>query len=128
MTGATGKLQGCYKNSSLEAREPGFLRVEEDGKVSWREGGREPVDLKLEYGEFKPAEEVLREASGIEKYNLQLWILDKKTGKVVWSLGFGIVSADGEKCYVLDNKGTGVDIFLKITEDQAAEIGGSLER
>ena len=34
------------------------------------------------------------------------------------------MSDDGEKLYFLDNIGTGVEVFTKITEDQAAELGG----
>ena len=120
MTGARAKLQGSYKYYM----EPDYLKVEEDGKASWREGGRKNVEnIKLEYGDFMPAEKVVREASGIENYNLKLMILDEKDGKVEWS-EFGIVSSDGEKVYHLDDMGTGVEIFEKITEDQAAELGG----
>ena len=119
MTGARPELQGSYQNSI----KPGYLKVEEDSKASWREPGRENSEnIKLDYGDFKPAEKEMREASGIENYNFKLGILDEK-GKVVWS-EFGIVSDDGEKLYFLDNTGTGVDIFSKITEDQAAELGG----
>ena len=120
MTGARAKLQGSYKYHM----EPDYLKVEESGKASWREGGRKNVEnIKLEYGNFMPAEKVVREASGIENYNLKLMILDEKDGKVEWS-EFGIVSDDGEKVYHLDDMGTGVEIFEKITEDQAAELGG----
>ena len=111
MTDRRAELQGSYKKSG----RPGYLKVEEAGKVTWREGGRETVEnIKIEYGHFKPAEDVVREASGIENYNFQLVNGNK----------FGIVSDDGEKLYFLDNIGTGVDIFSKITEDQAAELGG----
>ena len=104
------ELRGFYKNS----RKPGYLKVEEDGEVTWREGGRENQEDKLEFGDFKPAEKVVREASGIENYNFQL--VNRNI--------FGIVSSDGEKVYHLDDMGTGVEIFEKITEDQAAELGG----
>ena len=120
MTGARAKLQGSYKKNM----ELDYLKVEEDGKATWREGGRENVEnIKLEYGDFKPAEKVLREASGIENYNFQFKFVNKKDGKVEWSI-FGIVSGDGEKLCFLNDKGTGVDIFAKITEDHAAELGG----
>ena len=119
MTGRRAELQGSYKNS----KRPGYLKVDEDGAVSWREGGRETLNnIKLEYGEFQPAEKVLSEASGIENYNVKLMILDKKRGKVVWTI-FGIVTEDGEKLYFLDKKLTGVDIFLSITEEEAAKLG-----
>ena len=109
MTGARPELQGSYQNSI----KPGYLKVEEDSKASWREPGRENSEnIKLDYGDFKPAEKEMREASGIENYNFQF-------GDI-----FGIVSDDGENLYFLDNTGTGVDIFSKITEDQAAELGG----
>ena len=120
MTGARAELQGSYKNN----RRPGYLKVEEDGKATWREGGRENVEnIKLEYGDFKPAEKVLVDASGIENYNFEFKFVNKKDGKVEWSI-FGIVSGDGEKLCFLNDKGTGVDIFAQITEDQAAELGG----
>ena len=119
MIGRRIELQGSYKNSV----KPGYLKVEEDGKVTWREGGRETVEnIKIEYGDFKPAEDVLKEASGREIYNFKLIIIDKKTGKVDWT-HFGIVSDDGEKVYFLDRNGTGVDIFPRITEEEAAELG-----
>ena len=119
MSGRRAELQGSYKNS----KKPGYLKVEEADKVSWREGGREAFErMKIEYGDFKPAEEVLREASGIENYNLKLLILNEKKSKVEWTI-FGMVSDDGEKLYFLDNDATGVDIFPRITEEKAAELG-----
>ena len=119
MTGRRPKLEGSYKNSI----EPGYLKVEKDGKVTYREGGRETLEnVKIEYGHFKPAEDVVREASGIENYNMKLMLLNEKNGKVdvQW---FGIVSDDGERWYSLDDYGTGVDISSKITEEEAAELG-----
>ena len=122
MSGRRAELQGFYNNS----KRPGYLKVEEDGKVTWREGGRETVEnIKIEFGDFKPAEEVLREASGIENYNFKLMILNEKNGKVEWTI-YGIVSADGERLYFLDNSGTGVDIFPRISEEEAAELGWCL--
>ena len=119
MTGRRPKLQGSYKNSE----EPGYLKVEEDDKVTWREGGRETAEnIKIEYGHFKPAEGVLREASGIENYNFKLLVLNEKNGKVEDTI-FGIVSDDGETLYFLDDNGTGVLINPKITEEKAAELG-----
>ena len=70
-----------------------------------------------------PAEKVLREASGIENYNFKLMTLNEKDGKVI-HCEFGIVNSDGEKVYCLDDMGTGVEVLTKITEDQAAELGG----
>ena len=124
MSASRAELQGCYKNS----KRPGYLKVDEDGAVSWREGGRETLkNIKLEYGEFQPAEKVLSEASGIENYNVKLMILDEKSGKVVWTI-FGIVSGDGEKLYDLDDKGTGVDLSQRISEEEATKLGLLLER
>lgn len=97
--------------------------MEEDGKVTYREGGRETLEnLKIEYAHFKPAEDVVREASGIENYNFKLMLLNEKNGKVDYTW-FGIVSDDGERWYTLDDYGTGVDISPKITEEEAAELG-----
>ena len=119
MAGKRPKLQGSYKNSE----EPGYLKVEEDGKVTYREGGRETLEnVRIEYGKFKQAEDVLREASGIENYNLKLMTFDEKNGKEEWSQ-LGIVADDGERLYWLDDYGAGVDICPKITEEKAAEIG-----
>ena len=74
MSGRRPKLQGSCKNS----KKPGYLKVEETGKVSWREGGRETLEnVKIEFGDFKSAEEVLREASGRENYNFKLVILNE---------------------------------------------------
>ena len=119
MTGARAKLQGSYKKNM----ELDYLKVEEDGKATRREGGRKNVEnIKLEYGDFMPAEKVVREASGIENYNIKLMILNEKDGKVEWT-EFGIVSDDGEKLYFLDRNGTSVDIFPRITEEEASELG-----
>ena len=119
MIGRRIELQGSYKNSV----KPGYLKVEEDGKVTWRESGRKTLEkIKLEYGDFKPAEDVLKETSGRENYNLKLLILNEKNGKVEMTI-FGIVSDDGEKLYFLDGKETGVDIFPRITEEEAAALG-----
>ena len=113
------ELHGFYKNS----RKPGYLKVEKDGEATWREGGRENQEDKFEYGDFKPAEKEMREASGIENYNFKLMTLNEKDGKVI-HCEFGIVNSDGEKVYCLDDMGTGVEVLTKITEDQAAELGG----
>ena len=119
MTGRRAELQGSYKKSG----RPGYLKVEEAGKVTWREGGRETVEnIKIEYGDFKLAEEVVREASGREKYNLKLMTINKKNGKVDWTI-FGIVSDDGEKLYFLDRNKTDVLLYPRITEEEAAELG-----
>ena len=112
MSGRRAELQGSYKSG----KKPGYLKVEEDGTASWREGGRKPEDFKLEYGEFKPAEAVVREAAGVEKYNF----------KLKWNVGvvnFGVVSDDGEKLYYLHNDALDMDILSRITEEQAAELG-----
>ena len=124
MCASRAQLQGSYKNS----KRPGYLKVDENGRASWREGGRKPSEnsdfisenSQLEYGEFKPAEEVLRETSGLENYNFKLKL--EEDGEVTWSK-LGIVSGDGEKLYYLDNIGTGVEIFLRITEEEAAQLG-----
>ena len=119
MTGRRPELQGSYKYNF----KPGYLKVEEDGKVIRREEGMETFEnIKLEYGDFMPAEKVVREASGIENYNIKLMILNEKDGKVEWT-EFGIVSDDGEKLYFLDRNGTSVDIFPRITEEEASELG-----
>ena len=67
----------------------------------------------------------MREASGIDNYNMKLMLLNEKNSKVdvTW---LGIVSDDGERLYFLDDYGTGVDISSKITEEEAAEIGWCL--
>ena len=113
MSGRRAELQGSYKSS----QKPGYLKVEEEGSASWREGGRKPKeDFKLEYGEFKPAERVVREASGVEKYNF----------KLIRNFGlesFGVVSDGGERLYYLDNDASGMYILSRITEEQASELG-----
>ena len=112
MSGKGAKLQGSYKSS----KKPGYLKVEEDGAASWREGGREPEDFKVEYGEFKLAERVVREASGVENYNF----------KLIRNFGlesFGVVSDGGEKLYLLDNDASGMDILSRITEEEASALG-----
>ena len=60
MTGARAKLQGSYKKNM----ELDYLKVEENGKATRREGGRKNVEnIKLEYGDFMPAEKLVSEAS-----------------------------------------------------------------
>ena len=119
MSGRRAELQGSYKKSG----RPGYLKVEEAGKVTWREGGRETVEnIKIEYGDFKPAEDVVREASGRENYNLKLMTINKKNGKVDWTI-FGIVSDGGEKLYFLDRNKTDVLLYPRITEEEAAKLG-----
>ena len=124
MSGRIAQLQGSYKNS----KRPGYLRVDENGRARWREGGRKPSEnsdfisdnSQLEYGDFKSAEKVLRETSGVENYNFKLELVED--GNVSWSK-FGIVSGDGERLYYLDNNGTGVEIFQRITEEEATDLG-----
>ena len=124
MSGRRAELQGSYKNS----KRPGYLKVDEKGRASWREGGRKPSEncdfisenSQLEYGEFKPAEKVLRETSGLENYNFRPKL--EEDGRVTWSK-FGIMSGDGEKLFYLDNIGTGVEIFQRITDEEATELG-----
>ena len=115
MSGRRFELRGCYKSN----KGPSYLKVEEDGAASWREGGRKPeADFKMEYGEFKTAEAVVREASGVEKYNF----------KLIWNVGvvsFGVVSDGGEKLYYLHNDALDMDILSRITEEEAAELGQS---
>ena len=117
MTGSRPELQGSYKYNF----KPGYLKVEQDGKVIRREEGMETFEnIKLEYGDFKPAEDVVREASGRENYNFNLIVND---GDENSESIFGIVSDDGESLYFLDKNGTGVDVFPRITEEKAAELG-----
>ena len=113
MSGRRAELQGSYKSS----QKPGYLKVEEEGTASWREGGRKPKeDFKLDYGEFKQAERVVREASGVEKYNFKLI---RNFGREM----FGVVSDAGEKLYLLDNDAMDVDILSRITAEEASELG-----
>ena len=49
-------------------------------------------------------------------------VLNEKNGKVEWTF-FGIVSGDGENIFFLDDAGTGVDIYPRITEEEAADLG-----
>ena len=121
MTGRRAELQGCcYKNS----RRPWYLKLAEDGKVLWREGGRETSDkIKIEYGDFKPAEEVVREASGLENYNLKLLLPDENNEYGENILDYGIVSEDGERLYFLDRNKTDVLLYPRITEEEAAKLG-----
>ena len=117
MTGRRPELQGSYKYNF----KPGYLKVEQDGKVIRREEGMETFEnIKLEYGDFKPAEDVVREASGRENYNFKLIVND---GDENSESIFGIVSDDGESLYFLDKNGNGVDVFPRITEEKAAELG-----
>ena len=106
------ELRGCYKSN----KRPSYLKVEEGGAASWREGGRKPEDFKVEYGEFKQAEKVVREASGVENYNVKLI---RKEGLE----SFGVVSDGGEKLYLLDNDAMDVDILSRITAEEASELG-----
>ena len=112
MSGRRFELRGCYKSN----KGPSYLKVEEDGAASWREGGRKPEDFKVEYGEFKQAERVVREASGVENYNF-------KVIKIFGLESFGVVSDGGEKLYLLDNDAIDMDILSRITAEEASELG-----
>ena len=76
MSGEGGRLRGCYR----DVRKPAYLRVEDDG-VSWHEGGRKTKEnLRVEHGIFKPAEEIMREVTGIQNYNFKLTVVREGSG------------------------------------------------
>ena len=101
-------------------RRAAYLRLQE-GKGSWHEGGRETFDkIEINTGEFQPAETILRELTGVEKYNLKLRLLDEegKNHDV-----FGIVNSEGSSLYFMRDTGTGVDHYQRITQEEALELG-----
>ena len=100
-------------------RRAAFLRLG-DGKVSWHEGGRETFDkMEVSLGQFQPAEKILSELTGVEKYNLKLRLLGEDGNHDV----FGIVNAEGSSLYFMRDTGTGVDHYQRITEEEALELG-----
>ena len=100
-------------------RRAAYLRLGE-GKASWHEGGREAFDkMEVRLGEFGPAENMLAELAGVEKYNLKLNML----GEVETHDVFGVVNDDGSSLYFMRDTGTGVDHYQRITEEDALELG-----
>ena len=71
-----GNIEGDYKKiTRRNDRRAAWLRVTED-KVSWHEGGRDTYDkININCGQFKPADKILSELTGVQKYNLKLTLL-----------------------------------------------------
>ena len=93
-----------------------------DSKVSWHEGGRETFEkLKIEEGDFHQAVILMREATGIQNYNIKLTIINEEEEDHII---FGIVSVDGESLYFLnDTDNTSVNNHKRITEEEARALG-----
>ena len=101
-------------------RRAAYLRLQ-GGKASWHEGGRETFDkIEVATGQFQPAEKILSELTGVEKYNLKLRLLDEDGKK---HDVFGIVNAEGSSLYYMRDTGIGVDHYQRITEEEALELG-----
>ena len=113
-----GRLAGCYR--WRDDRRSLYLKVGdgESSEVSWQEGGREHKDkLQIQYGDFGPAEETLRERSGEQNYNMRLTTIIED-----WEdeHSYGIVSSDGEKLHLFWATPM---TYERITEAEARKLG-----
>ena len=111
-----GRLAGCYR--WREDQRSLYLKVCGPTEVSWQEGGRENRDkLQIDYGDFGPAEERLREMSGLENYNLRLTTLIED-----WEdeHNYGIVSSDGETLHLFYATPM---TYVRISEAEARKLG-----
>ena len=113
-----GRLSGCYR--WRDDRRSLYLKVGdgEASEVSWQEGGREHRDkLQIQYGDFGPAEETLRERSGQQNYNMRLTTIIED-----WEdeHSYGIVSSDGEKLHLFWATPM---TYERITEAEARKLG-----
>ena len=117
LSSAGGNITGDFKLRG--DRRAAFVRLG-DGKASWHEGGRETFDkMEFRLGVFQPAERVLTELTGVEKYNLKLTFLGEDEKHDV----FGIVNDERSGIFFLRDSGTGVDHYDKISEEEALELG-----
>ena len=117
MSSASPNIVGDYRLTG--DRRAAYLRLGA-GKASWHEGGRETFDkMEVSLGQFQPAEKILSELTGVEKYNLKLRLLGEDGNHDV----FGIVNAEGSSLYFMRDTGTGVDHYQRITEEEALELG-----
>ena len=113
-----GRLGGCYR--WRDDRRSLYLKVGdgEASEVSWQEGGREHRDkLQIQYGDFGPADETLRERSGKQNYNMRLTTLIED-----WEdeHSYGIVSSDGEKLHLFWATPM---TYERITEAETRKLG-----
>ena len=117
MGSASRDIVGDYRLAG--DRRAAYLRLQ-GSKASWHEGGRETFDkMEVITGQFHPAENILAELTGVEKYNFKLRILSEDENHDV----FGILDAEGSSLYFLRDTGTGVDHYQVITEEEALELG-----
>ena len=116
MSGDSGRLAGCYR--WRDDQRSLYLKVSGPGQVSWQEGGRENAEkLQIEYGDFGPAEERLRESSGVENYNMRLTTVIED-----WEdeHNYGIVSSDGETLHLFYATPM---TYVRISEAEARKLG-----
>ena len=117
MSSVSGKIVGNYRLAG--DRRAAYLRLEENS-ASWHEGGRETFDkMEVTTGQFHPAENILAELTGVEKYNLKLTFLGEDEKHDV----FGIVNDERSGLFFLRDSGSGVDHYDKISEEEAQELG-----
>ena len=117
LSSAKANIVGDYRLTG--DRRAAFLRLE-GSKASWHEGGRETFDkMEVRLATFHPAEKILAELAGVEKYNFKLTLLGEEENHDV----FGIVNAEGTSLYFLRDTGTGVDHYQRISEEEALELG-----
>ena len=119
-----GRLVGCYR--WRDDRRSLYLKVGdgEASEVSWQERGREHRDkLQIQYGDFGPAEETLKERSGQQNYNMRLTTLIEDWELHLIVTGNGIVSSDGEKFHLF---WTTPMTYVRITEAEARKLGRRL--
>ena len=95
-----------------------------EGRISWREGGREErqYGLEIQYGDLRPAERVLADLTQTRNYNFRWRILTGGDSRKCHDM-LGIVRDGGENIYFLNNVGDGVDQLCRIREEEAQELG-----
>ena len=117
LSSAGGNITGDFKLRGDQ--RSAFLRLG-DRKASWHEGGRETFDkMEFRLGVFQPADRVLTELTGVEKYNFKLTFLGEDEKHDV----FGIVNDERSGLFFLRDSGSGVDHYDKISEEEAQELG-----
>ena len=110
------RLSGYYR--WRDDQRSVYLKVGGPTEVSWHEGGRENTEkLQIDYGDFGPAEETLRERSGLGNYNMRLTTVIED-----WEdeHNHGIVSEDGATLHLFY---AAPMTYVRITEAEARKLG-----